>query len=322
MTSVKNPKIDSSEQLLRLQLCLVIAPHVATYAYYWWIRVLRQLTGIAGATLLIFVEKHGLHFHVDAASDGPSLFSKRPEEENGRHRESRHRGRKHIVRTHGVEGPGSHDPEQCHFVAQTASYIIRKRNTVAGLFTFKGFRPGNVIFLHAHMKCFGSEGLELIVNRTARFCRHMADTLEATGRFDVVFVPVLSTFLHRANRYHTLLVLTTRLGPPALRWVSSPILHVQVSTLTESRDLQVKSDFWGRWPTHWACQAQGAEQGRLSLTGQCDLPPRTASPERIGESSRSSGSDCAAPGGMVKRTGRCVCHYPLGMGCAQCCALT
>ena len=53
VTSAKNPKIDSSEQLLRLQLCLVIAPHVATYAYYWWIRVLRQLTGIAGATLLI-----------------------------------------------------------------------------------------------------------------------------------------------------------------------------------------------------------------------------------------------------------------------------
>ena len=59
------------------------------------------------------------------------------------------------------------------------------------------------------------------------------------------------------------------------------------------------------WPAHGACQAQGAEksgkatiqQGRLSEAGLCDLTPRTASPERIGESSRSSGSDCAAPGG-------------------------
>ena len=151
-------------------------------------------------------------------------------------------GRKHIVRTHGVEGPGTHDPEQCHFVAQTASYIIRKGSTVAGRFTLKGFRPGNVIFLRADMKCFGSEGLELIANRTARFCRHMADTLEATR-------------VRSCPR-----VLTTRLGPPALRWVSSPILHVQVSTLTESRGLQAKSDFWKHWPTHWACQAQGAEQ--------------------------------------------------------------
>ena len=104
--------------------------------------------------------------------------------------------------SHGVQGAGTHDPEQCHFVAQTASYITRKGSTVAGRFTLKGFKPGNVIFLRTDMKCFGSEGLELIVNRTARFCRHMADTLEATGRFDVVFVPVLSSLLHRADRYH------------------------------------------------------------------------------------------------------------------------
>ena len=70
-------------------------------------------------------------------------------------------------------------------------------------------------------------------------------------------------------------VLTTRLGPPALRWVSSPILHVQVSTLTESRGLQVKSDFWKHWPP----------------TGRA----------RLKEQNRGG-----APGEMVKRTGRCV----------------
>ena len=47
-------------------------------------------------------------------------------------------------------------------------------------------------------------------------------------------------------------------------------------------------------------------EGRLSEAGLCDLTPRMASPERIGESSGSSGSGCAAPGGMAQRTGRCV----------------
>ena len=48
-------------------------------------------------------------------------------------------------------------------------------------------------------------------------------------------------------------------------------------------------------------------EGRLSEAGMCDLTPRTASPERIGESSGSSGSGCAAPGGRTsQRTGRCV----------------
>ena len=48
-------------------------------------------------------------------------------------------------------------------------------------------------------------------------------------------------------------------------------------------------------------------RGGFPMTGQCDLPPRTASPERSGESSRSSGSDCAAHGGWP--SGRAVvCH--------------
>ena len=78
-----------------------------------------------------FAEKHGMHFHVDAAWDRPSFFSKGPQEENGRHRQSRHV----VTNTHGVGRPGTHDPEQCHFVTQTASYIIRKGSTVAGRFT-------------------------------------------------------------------------------------------------------------------------------------------------------------------------------------------
>ena len=58
-------------------------------------------------------------------------------------------------------------------------------------------------------------------------------------------------------------------------------------------------------PIKW--RGHGNIKGRLSEAGLCDLTPRTASPERIGESSRSSGSDCAAPGrDMAKRTGRCV----------------
>jgi glutamate decarboxylase len=89
------------------------------------------------------------------------------------------------------------NPEQCRFVAKTASYIIRKGSMDAGRFTLEGSRPGNVIYMHANMKCIGSEGFELIVNRTARICKHMADTLEATGLFDVVFEPMMNILLYR-----------------------------------------------------------------------------------------------------------------------------
>ena len=42
-------------------------------------------------------------------------------------------------------------PEQCRFVAETASYIIPKGSLDAGRFTLEGSRPGNVIYTHANM---------------------------------------------------------------------------------------------------------------------------------------------------------------------------
>ena len=78
--------------------------------------------------------------------------------------------------------------------------------------------------------------------------------------------------------------------------------------------------------THGASQAQGAkksgtatkQQGRfLSLTGQCDLPPRTASPERMEESSRSSRSDCAAPGGDGPADGQMCVTILQGWGARE-----
>ena len=56
------------------------------------------------------------------------------------------------------------NPEQCRFVAETASYIIRKGSLDAGRFTLEGSRPRNVIYLHTNMKCLGSDGFEMIVN--------------------------------------------------------------------------------------------------------------------------------------------------------------
>ena len=89
------------------------------------------------------------------------------------------------------------NPEQCRLVAETAGYIIRKGYLDAGRFTLEGSRPGNVALKHANMKCLGSDGFEMIVNRTARICKHMADTLEATGLFDVMFEPMMNILPYR-----------------------------------------------------------------------------------------------------------------------------
>ena len=145
-------------------------------------------------------EEHEIHFHVDAAWGGPALFSNIPRKKM-----------KGIEQADSVTIDGHEqffvpmgssvlllkNPEHCLFVAETASYIIRKGSLDASRFTLEGSRPGNVIYMHANMKCFGSDRFEMTVNRTARICKHMADTLEATGLFEVMFEPMTNILLYR-----------------------------------------------------------------------------------------------------------------------------
>ena len=78
---------------------------------------------------------------------------------------------------------------------------------------------------------------------------------------------------------------------------------VALQTLADSRS-EPGSRSQEKWHGH-------KTTGRfLSLTGQYELPPRTASEERIGESSRSSGSDCAAPGGDGEADGQMCVTIP------------
>eukprot|EP00450_Noctiluca_scintillans_P036604 CAMPEP_0194552712 /NCGR_PEP_ID=MMETSP0253-20130528/96863_1 /TAXON_ID=2966 /ORGANISM="Noctiluca scintillans" /LENGTH=576 /DNA_ID=CAMNT_0039400185 /DNA_START=75 /DNA_END=1805 /DNA_ORIENTATION=+ len=168
------------------------------------------IVGVAGATetgsiddldaLANIAQEHGIHFHVDGAWGAPGLFS-----------QDMRKAMTGIERADSVTVDGHKqlfvpmgsgvlllkDPECCRFVAKTASYIIRKGSMDAGRFTLEGSRPGNAIYMHANMKCIGSAGFEMIVNRTSRMCRHMAHTLEATGIFEVVLQPQMNILLYR-----------------------------------------------------------------------------------------------------------------------------
>ena len=83
--------------------------------------------------------------------------------------------------------------------SNATSYIIRKGSLDAGRFALEGSRQGNVTYMHANMKCLGPDRFEMIVNRTARICKHMADTLGATGLFEVVFEPMMNTSASEAS---------------------------------------------------------------------------------------------------------------------------
>ena len=202
--------------------------------------------------------------------------------------------------------------------SESASYIIRKRSMDAGRFTLEGSRPGNVIYIHANIKCMGSGRFELIVSRTAQICNHMAESTEVllyrTDGCDATTTQVLTTQVRPPLcggfllvdgvfvRFPVALVRNARI-PRTRRHdvgttlVSSPLERFSFGRLTECARLNQ--------PRKVARPQKN--QGDAFRGWLCDLTPRTASPERIGESSRNSGSDCAAPGGNGKAYGQmCV----------------
>lgn len=169
------------------------------------------LVGIAGATetgsvdplaeMAALASKYNIHFHVDAAWGGPLIFSE-----------------KHSYKLKGIEcadtvtldghkqlympmGCGMcflKEPELVNSIKKTANYIIRNESFDLGKFTLEGSRAANAIFLHANMNILGVKGYGLLVDRSVRLVRFMADEIEKHQLFEVILQPMSNILLYRS----------------------------------------------------------------------------------------------------------------------------
>jgi len=168
------------------------------------------VVGIAGATetgaiddldgLASIAEKHGVHFHVDAAWGGPALFSAdlAPMLKGIERADSvTIDGHKQLFMPMGCGMLLLKDPNNSNYISKTASYIIRKGSNDLGRFTLEGSRPANAIYMHANLSCIGASGYEALMNRSVRICRYMASSLHKSGAFEVVFEPMMNILLYR-----------------------------------------------------------------------------------------------------------------------------
>eukprot|EP00931_Biecheleriopsis_adriatica_P049798 TRINITY_DN28816_c0_g1_i1.p1 TRINITY_DN28816_c0_g1~~TRINITY_DN28816_c0_g1_i1.p1 ORF type:complete len:617 (-),score=101.37 TRINITY_DN28816_c0_g1_i1:15-1865(-) len=169
------------------------------------------IVGLAGATetgsvddltgLAALAKSYGTHFHVDAAWGGPCLFSqtlaltmKGIEQADSVTID----GHKQLFMPMGCGMLLLKDPEKCHSVSKTASYIIRQGSSDLGRFTLEGSRPGSAIYMHANLSCIGAKGYEVLLNRSVRVCRYMAKMLRSfDGTFEVLFEPMMNILLYR-----------------------------------------------------------------------------------------------------------------------------
>lgn len=168
------------------------------------------IVGIAGTTetgsvdpldaLADVAEKYGIHFHVDAAWGGPTLFS-----------------RTHAYLLKGIERADSvtfdahkqlyvpmgagmvlfKDQRHLSLVAHYAEYIIRKGSRDLGRTTLEGSRPGMAMLVHSGLHIIGRRGYEMLIDMGIEKAKAFALMIEASPDFELISKPELNLLTYR-----------------------------------------------------------------------------------------------------------------------------
>ncbi len=168
------------------------------------------LVGVAGTTetghidpldtLADIAAEQQLHFHVDAAWGGPTLFS------------DRYRDRlKGIERADSVTldahkqlyvpmGAGLvlfKDPATLSSIEHHAQYIIRKGSKDLGSHTLEGSRPGMAMLVHSALQIIGRRGYQLLIDQGIEKAAAFAEMIRADQQFELITEPELNILTYR-----------------------------------------------------------------------------------------------------------------------------
>ncbi|MCX6131157.1 MAG: putative pyridoxal-dependent aspartate 1-decarboxylase [Proteobacteria bacterium] len=168
------------------------------------------VVGVAGTTetgsvdpldqMADICESHRIHFHVDAAWGGPTLFSSKY---------------KHLLK--GIERADSvtfdahkqlyvpmgagmaifKDHKSLSLVAHSAEYIIRKGSRDLGRNTLEGSRPGMAMLVHSGLRIMGRKGYELLMDMGIEKARRFAEMIKAAEDFELITEPELNILTYR-----------------------------------------------------------------------------------------------------------------------------
>lgn len=145
-------------------------------------------------------QERGIHFHVDSAWGGPTLFS-----------------RKHRQLLAGIERADSvtidahkqlyvpmgaglcvfKRPETLASVEHHAEYIIRKGSKDLGSHSVEGSRPGMAVLVHAGLHIIARSGYELLIDEGIAKAKAFAEIIEASSDFELISEPELNILTYR-----------------------------------------------------------------------------------------------------------------------------
>ncbi|HEY0782072.1 MAG TPA: pyridoxal-dependent decarboxylase, partial [Thermoanaerobaculia bacterium] len=194
----RDNRIDLAALRTQLELCRERGPRVVA-------RV-----GIAGTTetgsvdplaaMADLAAEAQVHFHVDAAWGGPTLFSAR----------NRHLlrgieradtvtidGHKQLYLPMGIGMLLFRDPHAAAAIEKQARYTLRAGSGDLGKRSLEGSRPAMVLYLHAALHLIGRRGYEALIDEGIRKARAMADAIRRRPEFELLAEPELNLLVYR-----------------------------------------------------------------------------------------------------------------------------
>jgi putative pyridoxal-dependent aspartate 1-decarboxylase len=166
--------------------------------------------GIAGATesgqidpldeIGAIARQHGIHFHVDAAWGGTTIFS-----DTYKHKlrgieladSITFCGHKQLYLPQGISICLFRDPDQLQFATTIASYQASADSYDVGKFTLEGSRSAISLCLHAALQMIGRKGYETLVNYSMDLTSFFAKIIDASSAFELIMYPDLNIVNYR-----------------------------------------------------------------------------------------------------------------------------
>jgi glutamate decarboxylase len=168
------------------------------------------IVGVAGASetgsvdpldaIADIAQERNIHFHVDSAWGGPTLFSDtyRPLLKGIERADSvTLDAHKQLYVPMGAGICVFRNPKTLTSVEHHAEYIIRKGSKDLGSHTVEGSRPGMAILVHSGLQIIGRQGYELLIDQGIQKAHVFADMIKATVDFELISEPELNILTYR-----------------------------------------------------------------------------------------------------------------------------
>jgi glutamate decarboxylase len=173
------------------------------------------LVGVAGSTdfgsidplpeLAAIAAREQIHFHVDAAWGGPTLYSPRYQGLlTGIERADTVTldGHKQLLVPLGTGMLLCRQPDLMMTVKREAPYAIRASSFDQGRFTLEGTRPANALYLDAAFQLLGQQGYAELIEANYDRARLMASLIEESPAFELMSAPVMNLLSYRCIPPH------------------------------------------------------------------------------------------------------------------------